>query len=1104
MTGSEALNIQTSDVLKFWHMVEYFVPFDLDEVTASANARYSILDDDLLHDHGNQKLPWASTKALLQAKGNPQYNHQFNLYLIPFKKAELTKISQQVFPRDKKHHPKIEFEERLSDKGETCFAKIAVSDNGVVDLKQLTLSTLPWALGKLLSSDFASLNSDGYQREERKLQAKLAELTRDSEQEQDDKLTASTLTELINILKEWASFFPQHPISIIVETIKLRKKTSNSYNNSETQQEVFDRFPILNSFYIEDLEKIVNGISQKVNPILDAYVFGAPDESRKDLYLKENHALITDKLKPQLQNSGRWPADAKHMMSLMQQFAINECFYPSNQVNLFSVNGPPGTGKTTLLQDVISENIIRRAKVLATYNDVSETFKGTLRVGFSNNESKNISLLQDELAGFEMLVASSNNAAVENISRELPLKQKIALEYHEDCAYLAPVAHKLFAYHKSNQVIPAKTANEPWGMISIALGNAKNRNQFLSKAFFKPDDGETTQKRLAEGKCLTIWEWHKQYQGPSFKQAKKAFNQILISINESKENLKHCSDIFDRLTKSDDLISALDEIDKMTSIQHELQKQTEFIENELVTIKNTKERTESDIKRLRSVKPSIFAFILRKPESTEYKSGIKLLRRELIVHINKERELQEDLTRLTTEMASIEKNIQVLQKKAHAMRQAQNKLKKDYEKLITKLPGIKLPPLDGNLENHSVQLAAFWQSEMINQLKSQLFIAALQLHEAWLAESLNKKLFTSNLIAISYLLSNKKTIDKSHELFIWQSLFMWVPVISCTFASIARQFKNIGSQDLGWLFIDEAGQATPQAAVGAIWRAKNVLVVGDPLQIEPVFTTPPNLIEGIAKDFFASHQYEQWLPNFSSVQILADKANVRGAYLATTEETKWIGSPLRVHRRCLSPMFDVANKIAYESKMINVRAPGISDKQYFNQSCWYDVVGEVTDKQYIPEQGEALLCILADVFSKERKLPKIYIITPFKRIKFNLLKLVGNPTNWQKYLHPNIKLPPMTELRQWCRTHIGTVHTFQGKEAPAVIFVLGVNDKHQGAANWASGKPNLLNVALTRAKNEIIIIGDYKLWSKKSYFSTLANNLVVDELYPCSMEIHFL
>ncbi len=55
---------------------------------------------------------------------------------------------------------------------------------------------------------------------------------------------------------------------------------------------------------------------------------------------------------------------------------------------------------------------------------------------------------------------------------------------------------------------------------------------------------------------------------------------------------------------------------------------------------------------------------------------------------------------------------------------------------------------------------------------------------------------------------------------------------------------------------------------------------------------------------------------------------------------------------------------------------------------------------------------------------------------------------------------------------IGTVYTFHGKETTIVIIYLGVGEDHEGAANWASNSPDILNVAVTRAKNRVIIVGN--------------------------------
>ena len=66
---------------------------------------------------------------------------------------------------------------------------------------------------------------------------------------------------------------------------------------------------------------------------------------------------------------------------------------------------------------------------------------------------------------------------------------------------------------------------------------------------------------------------------------------------------------------------------------------------------------------------------------------------------------------------------------------------------------------------------------------------------------------------------------------------------------------------------------------------------------------------------------------------------------------------------------------------------------------------------------------------------------------------------------------------------IGTVHTFQGKEADEVIFLLGCDrsDAAKGAVNWVN--ENIVNVAVTRAKYRLYVIGDAETWSRSSCIS---------------------
>ena len=77
-----------------------------------------------------------------------------------------------------------------------------------------------------------------------------------------------------------------------------------------------------------------------------------------------------------------------------------------------------------------------------------------------------------------------------------------------------------------------------------------------------------------------------------------------------------------------------------------------------------------------------------------------------------------------------------------------------------------------------------------------------------------------------------------------------MPVASTTFASVERMLGYLGPEAIGWLLVDEAGRAVPQAAVGALLRSRHAVVVGDPLQIEPVTTLPTDLADRICAEFW--------------------------------------------------------------------------------------------------------------------------------------------------------------------------------------------------------------------------------------------------------------
>ncbi|MBQ1490726.1 MAG: hypothetical protein IIZ39_02095, partial [Blautia sp.] len=313
-----------------------------------------------------------------------------------------------------------------------------------------------------------------------------------------------------------------------------------------------------------------------------------------------------------------------------------------------------------------------------------------------------------------------------------------------------------------------------------------------------------------------------------------------------------------------------------------------------------------------------------------------------------------------------------------------------------------------------------------------------------------------------------KEMDLDFDLFgmAWGWINLAIPVISSTFASFGNMCRDLGPNTIGHLFIDEAGQAVPQAGVGAIMRSRNVMAVGDPAQIKPVVTIESAILTMLGKHYAVGTKY---ISDSASVQTLTDAASVYGFYRDKDKtEQSWIGIPLWVHRRCQYPMFTMSNELSYGGLMVQ-------GMKKYGKCGWYDIKGRAVNK-YVKEQGEFLVKKIEEMAREnpdildQTKKDVVYVITPFANVATKLayeLSKIG-------FVRGKVTKP----------TNIGTVHTFQGKEAPIVFMVLGADKSSFGAAKWAVSEPNMMNVAATRAKKEFYVIGD------KSFYQGLGSEVI--------------
>ncbi|WP_165611471.1 DEAD/DEAH box helicase [Mycobacteroides franklinii] len=385
--------------------------------------------------------------------------------------------------------------------------------------------------------------------------------------------------------------------------------------------------------------------------------------------------------------------------------------------------------------------------------------------------------------------------------------------------------------------------------------------------------------------------------------------------------------------------------------------------------------------------------------------------------------------------------------------------------------------MPGSVEWKPTAPSAPWLDEDLNAARSELFLAAMDLHLVFFERATKVTVKLNAAVDVVWgKAPHRLTADA--VLAAWQLLFLAVPVVSTTFASFASRgamFSRLEPESLGWLLIDEAGQVKPQEAVGAIWRSRRVLSVGDPRQLQPIVTMPMAAEQVLAQAFGVA---STWMPSRTSVQQVADRTGCWGTHIGEhTDDELWVAAPLLVHRRCEDPMFSICNRIAYGRIMENanscVREPDSCKYAGLPASSWIDVPDPQSGTKVQDKEIAELLAHIELLTGQHKVNPSdIFVVTPFRLVADRIQE---------------------DAFGRWPQIGGGTVHTVQGQEADVVILVLGGDPDKKRAREWVGEQPNLINVAVSRAKHRFYVIGDRKRWSTVGNFRVLACELAVPQ-----------
>ena len=291
------------------------------------------------------------------------------------------------------------------------------------------------------------------------------------------------------------------------------------------------------------------------------------------------------------------------------------------------------------------------------------------------------------------------------------------------------------------------------------------------------------------------------------------------------------------------------------------------------------------------------------------------------------------------------------------------------------------------------------------------------------------------------------------EIRINEALFSEARVISCTLVSSANRI--LMGQKFGTLFIDEAAQALEAACWIAIRKADRVVLAGDHCQLPPTIKCMEAMRGGLDKTLMQHIVHNK--PEVVSLLKVQYRMN---------DEIMRFSSDWFYHGQLTSaPEVKYRSILDYDTPMVWVNTEGMD--------CNEEFVGESFGR--INKQ-EAALCIeelkkYITKIGKERLLEEridFGVISPYKAQVQYLRQLIKKDAFFKPFR------PFIT---------INTVDGFQGQERDVILISL-VRANEDGQIGFLSDLRRM-NVAITRARMKLIILGDASTLTKHPFYKKL-------------------
>ncbi|MEN9517430.1 MAG: hypothetical protein RLZZ381_18 [Cyanobacteriota bacterium] len=284
------------------------------------------------------------------------------------------------------------------------------------------------------------------------------------------------------------------------------------------------------------------------------------------------------------------------------------------------------------------------------------------------------------------------------------------------------------------------------------------------------------------------------------------------------------------------------------------------------------------------------------------------------------------------------------------------------------------------------------------------------------------------------------------------------PVWASTLQSIRNLLPYPDSGCINRLIVDEAGMIPLHQLFPALVRCNKALIVGDPLQLEPIIPFNQSIIEQYHERAFTERgltdtDYERYSP--TAIETATAYHRAAGVF----DESSKIGSGIMLseHHRCVPPIIDFCDRLCRYNLDLKTKD---KESKLGSNLIAYHVEGHYEQHTNLQEI-EAIDSLVKHLVESGYSVDSfddntIGVISPYRAQADALYSKL-----YSKY-------------RNFSRESIGTVHTFQGGEK-SVIILSTRQCRDQDSFWFINRRPNLLNVSVSRAGELFILVGNLEL-----------------------------